>query len=228
MEKFFIGLLLAACVTFAVAGYFSAPEKDAGGYVTVDILGVTEDGEGVVMPLGMSVRPGNGKIFVDVSRPLFSPDTQENMRTAVKAAAAAAGKDPGKYDFTFFLGSEDTTVQGPSAGAAMAIGALALLENKHIKRGYYITGKITPDGRIEPVGSVLEKAGALPAGSVLLVPANQSTDTKKVEECSVSTARGYYRTDCRIEYVPVDVEEETGVNIIEVKSLEEAAEIMLE
>ena len=49
---------------------------------------------------------------------------------------------------------------GPSAGAAMTVGFIALFKGDHIQRGIALTGTIEPGGQIGPVGSIPDKIRA--------------------------------------------------------------------
>nr|MBI3614293.1 hypothetical protein [Nitrospirota bacterium] len=64
---------------------------------------------------------------------------------------------------------------GPSAGAAMAIGFLAVLRGDPIIRGVALTGTLQPEGRIGPVGAIPDKvrAAAREGYRTILIPQGQ-------------------------------------------------------
>jgi Lon-like protease len=68
-----------------------------------------------------------------------------------------------------------TGSDGPSAGAAMAVGFIALFKGEHIQRGIALTGTIEPGGQIGPVGSIPDKirAAAREGYRTILVPRGQ-------------------------------------------------------
>ena len=68
-----------------------------------------------------------------------------------------------------------TTSDGPSAGAAMAVGFLAVFRGDRIVRGVAVTGTIEPDGRIGPVGGIPDKIRAAKREGyrLVIVPAGQ-------------------------------------------------------
>lgn len=68
-----------------------------------------------------------------------------------------------------------TNSDGPSAGAAMAVGFLAVLRGDPILRGVALTGTLQPEGRIGPVGSIPDKvrAAAREGYRTILVPQGQ-------------------------------------------------------
>ncbi len=69
---------------------------------------------------------------------------------------------------------------GPSAGAAMAIGFLAVLRGEPITRGVAMTGTLQPDGRIGPVSGIPDKirAAAREGYRTVLIPGGQLTDPR--------------------------------------------------
>lgn len=73
-----------------------------------------------------------------------------------------------------------TSSDGPSAGAAMAVGFVAVLKGEKIIRGIALTGMIGPDGRIGPVGAIPDKirAAAREGYRTVLVPQGQLHDPR--------------------------------------------------
>jgi PDZ domain-containing protein len=71
-----------------------------------------------------------------------------------------------------------TGSDGPSAGAAMAVGFIALFKGEHFQRGIALTGTIEPGGQIGPVGSIPDKirAAAREGYRTVLVPRGQMHD----------------------------------------------------
>ena len=73
-----------------------------------------------------------------------------------------------------------TSTDGPSAGAAMAVGFLAVLKGDTVQRGIALTGTIEPDGRIGAVGAIPDKirAAAREGYRTILIPQGQSSDPR--------------------------------------------------
>lgn len=69
---------------------------------------------------------------------------------------------------------------GPSAGAVMAVGFLAVLRGDSIIRGIALTGTLESDGRIGPVGGIPDKvrAAAREHYRMVLVPQGQLHDPR--------------------------------------------------
>ena len=73
-----------------------------------------------------------------------------------------------------------TGSDGPSAGAAIAVGFIALFKGDHIQRGIALTGTIEPGGQIGPVGSIPDKirAAVREGYRTVLVPSGQMHDPR--------------------------------------------------
>lgn len=71
-----------------------------------------------------------------------------------------------------------TGTDGPSAGAVMTVGFTALLKGEHIRRGIALTGTITKDGTIGPVGGIPDKirAASREGYRTVLIPQGQRDD----------------------------------------------------
>jgi Lon-like protease len=71
-----------------------------------------------------------------------------------------------------------TGSDGPSAGAAMAVGFIAMFKDEHIQRGIALTGTIEPGGQIGPVGGIPDKirAAVREGYCTVLIPRGQIHD----------------------------------------------------
>lgn len=162
----------------------------------IHVLGVT-DGEGVALKLYVEKRPGSGRILVDIKNTLLETDLQSAALNSLAAAENLTGVKI-EEDIVFTMSSPlegDIVLTGESAGAAMAIAIVALIEDREINENAVITGAVTARGKILSVSQVLSKAQAAKnAGAdTLLVPEGQGRD--------------------------VDI---PGLRVVEVKTLEEA------
>lgn len=75
---------------------------------------------------------------------------------------------------------QPTGSDGPSAGAAMAVGFIALLKGESIQRNIALTGTLEPGGQIGPVGSIPDKirAAAREGYRTVLIPRGQTHDAQ--------------------------------------------------
>lgn len=165
------------------------------------VLGVTE-GKGVALKLSVEKRPGDGSVLVDVRNNLFETDLQNAALNSLAAAENLTGAKIND-DIVFTMTTPlkgDIVLKGESAGAAMAITIIALIEDREIRENTVITGAITTSGKILSVSQIDSKArAAREAGAdTLLVPEGQGRDVE----------------------IP-------GLRIVEVKTLDEALKYIL-
>ena len=162
--KMHILLLLLLLVPFV---------EGCSGEASMQVPAVIGDGGGLV---NASIRlvPGDGQIFITVN-PYTATDTQMSMEEALEVAREESGNDGSECDFLISFERLDLggRIEGPSAGAAMAVVAYSLLEeNATIRQDAIITGSISSGGRIGAVGGLAEKAkaAALDGADYFIIP----------------------------------------------------------
>ncbi len=126
------------------------------------LLAVSLDGNesiGTIADLYLEVKDGSGRIFID-SYPLTKVDTQFSTRIANKIACDYINLDCTRYDFYYTIRAGSSIIGGPSAGAAITLLTISVLENTPFPDDVAITGTINSAGIIGPVGGVAEKTKA--------------------------------------------------------------------
>ncbi|HIQ50234.1 MAG TPA: hypothetical protein EYH56_03510 [Nanoarchaeota archaeon] len=191
---------------------------------TLYLLAVDQEGEGVVIPLKVEVRPGTGKVLANIENLLFWIDTQHSLQIARDIAANITGRDPESFDVIYTLESNASIVGGPSAGAAFAIATIAALKNITLNNSVLITGTINEDGTIGEVGGIYEKAeAAKKAGAkIVLVPPGQATEIKLVPEEKCITRPGFIFCETIYKRKKINISEKIGIEIKEVSNIYEA------
>ncbi len=103
---------------------------------------------------------------------VVSEDWKEGVKQAVVAAMKAVGEDGREWVITIKNRSFSKLTEGMSASSAVAVGIMASLRDDDVKSDVALTGKIMPDGQIEPVGALLIKveAAARAQFKTILVP----------------------------------------------------------
>ncbi|MBD3203567.1 hypothetical protein GF327_04685 [Candidatus Woesearchaeota archaeon] len=107
--------------------------------------------------LFLEIKPGSGRIFID-SFPLTKLDTVMSTRFANEIACDFIDKDCVRYDFFYTIRANTAIVGGPSAGAAISILTISVLEDIPLRKDAAITGTINSGGLIGPVSGIKEKA----------------------------------------------------------------------
>lgn len=156
-------------------------------------IGILDEGVGEVISLRVTLVGEENSIAVDLSYVTYGENVQKSARDAVAAVAFLENKKSLGIGVQIRVGSpeEVARVDGPSAGAAMAIAIFARLHHKQIDNGVLITGTIRPNATIGWVGSVEEKAIAARdwGARLLLVPRGQRVDVDGIEIVEVSDLR---------------------------------------
>ncbi len=142
-------------------------------------IGVKETGEGIVIPIEAKLTKGTGSISVNIKNVDMLAGTQDSVRAAVAAAARYTELSTAEKDIQIsFINKEPeiVVIDGPSAGAAIALAIIAGLKNASLASDVLITGTIDSEGMIGQVGSVPNKIAAARAwgANQILVPAGQS------------------------------------------------------
>ncbi|HJT19519.1 MAG TPA: S16 family serine protease [Nitrospira sp.] len=136
-------------------------------------------------------------------------DWKDGVRGAVKAALRELAVDGRDWVVTVKNRSYNAVTDGASASGAVAVGIVAAWRGETPRPGVAMTGQISPDGRILPVGNVPQKVEAA-AGErfkTVLVPSGQMY----TEEWDLTALAG-----------------KLGVTIIEVRTLDEAYRAMVQ
>ncbi len=191
----------------------------------INLAAVDNKGNGVVTPLSAEVKPGDGKILINIDKLNYWTDTQQSMQTARDVAERITGVNMKKVDLIYSLKTDNATlVGGPSAGAALTLATIAALKNKTLPKDIMMTGTIEEDGSIGKVGGIIEKAAAAKAvgAKLFLVPKGEGTQvyTKPEEKCA--RAAGFLICETNYNQIKVSVGESVGIEIKEVATIEDA------
>lgn len=189
------------------------------------------DGEevGVITTLKVLAIPGDGRTLTNIENLLFWVDTQHSIRTAKKVASEITGMDLSKIDIIYTIETNASLIGGESAGAAITIATIAVLQNKDLNESVIITGTIDRDGNIGKVGGITLKGQAAKeyGAKLYLVPKGQGSieEYEPIEKCEKIGAI----TLCRIEYKAkeINVGEVVGIEVVEVENIEDALKYFL-
>jgi predicted S18 family serine protease len=155
----------------------------------IPVLGVTMEsnptGQVVYLVLSFEKRRDEGGLAVLFrSTPSgFSRMTQTAVEEAIYRTAQALDVSPRSWTVMLSLPYPGITVYGDSCTAMIALSVLALAKGDVIPFDRVITGTITPDGHIGPVGEVSLKVAAAKEAHLrwVLVPA-QEVDADRDED----------------------------------------------
>lgn len=178
---------------------------------------------GSVTNITVFVTEGWGDVYVSTYS-LTQEDFQGAATAAARVVTKLLGLDFSRYNYYFRVKSDAVIIGGPSAGVAMAVAVYSALTGTPINRTVMVTGMISPDGTVGPVGGIYEKAQAAVSqgAKVFLVPPGQSVVTtyrtviRRIGPFRVST---YEPQQINLtEYAAKN----WGLRVIEVATLEDA------
>lgn len=172
----FLTLLLSLVCLNPLGNIAGAHEGPREQYVPV--LGVTigEKPAGIViyvMVLFTERSDAEGLEVHFLSGPgRFAQKTQAATVQAISGAARALGLSTDSWSVGLSVPYPDLVLEGDSLSAMIGLSVAAMAKGKAIPRQRVISGTVTPDGRIGPVGDVwLKIAAAYQAGlHMVLVP----------------------------------------------------------
>lgn len=196
----------------------------SGSVVSIYIPAVDSRGNGVATTLVVEAKPGTGRVLVNVNQLLFWVDTQQSIQVAKKVAQDFTHANFSKLDLVYSIETNASLIEGPSAGAALAIATIIAVENKTLNRSVMITGTINEDGSIGQVGGIIPKAKAAKevGATLFLVPEGQGTEVNYVPEEKCEKIGSF--TFCTTTYKKVkeNVAKSIGINVKEVSNIEDA------
>lgn len=175
------GLFL--CVT--LVGPF-APSALANSVVELPILAAIRSNHGGVFELlllqwDQAESPDPVTLQWQIGNVVLGSSNLNSMATAFRYAIDHTPSVRHTGHVTVFgIAYAPTGSDGPSAGAAMAVGFLSMFKGDPLTRGVALTGTIQPDGSIGPVGSIPDKvrAAAREGYRTVLIPSGQLHDSR--------------------------------------------------
>ncbi len=179
--------------------------SNEGGNVTGGITPVTASTTISKQPTGYSV---------DLSG-FTSAGTGAIWNSAASSAAAVAtlnsGLDPRTVSVKFDVNEQ---IDGPSAGGLMGTGVTADINKATVKPDTTMTGSITPDGALGPVGGIPEKIRAAKANGInqVLIPTGQTETWDPRTQAKVNV---------------VELGKQIGVEVREVPSIQQAYPLLV-
>lgn len=223
--------LLAAILALFLMSFQAFATDPSGdyGHVSMIIPAVEKSGSGQVgsmATLDIFIKPGNGHVFVDTV-PLTELDTQVGGRIAKEAVEETLGMSLEKYDIFYVIRSDAPVISGPSGGAAMATGLMAIVLNLSVDRRVIMTGTCSPDGSVGRVGGIIEKSGAVASagGRVFLIPKGQAVvimeNSTVIENSTIIISQSEKKVVDAVEYG-----KSLNITIVEVSDISEALAYM--
>lgn len=168
---------LCCCLSGTTVEAFSQSQEQI-----IPILGVTMENKpiGTVANIILSFQErddDDGLIVQFRSAPgRFSRMAQTAVQQAIYRAARAGGMKPDSWTVILSVPYPGVTIYGDSLSAMISISILAMAKGESIPADRVITGAVSPDGHITPVGSLPLKVAAANAAHLRRVVIPEEMD----------------------------------------------------
>jgi uncharacterized protein len=156
------------------------------------VIGIDPYGNGVVIPLKVEIKKGEGRVLLNIANVRFDTSLQNSAQKAVKVAQEITKFNLSEKDILITIASPapwKPEIAGESGGAAICIALIAAIQNKTINEKVLITGTIEIDHTIGRVGAVYQKAVAAKksGASKFIVPIGQKVWVDELEVLEIFT-----------------------------------------
>ncbi len=123
--------------------------------------------------------PGSGKLILTGQ---LGEVMKESAQAALTLAKQRLGDSLDKFDLHVHVPAGATPKDGPSAGVAMYLALVSLLEDRAVRNDVAMTGEISLRGLVLPIGGLKEKTlAALRAGiKTVMLPRRNEKDLEDV------------------------------------------------
>lgn len=173
-----------------IKGYLGDPETvanrpDPNGVGMATGLAVSGYG-GAAFNVEVLVNKGGGEIVILHKMKEMMQDSARITKELLESLAPEIGLGPdpfaGKKVVINIPSSEDNN--GPSGGVTMAAAIVSRLSGRAVKQGVAMTGEITLNGKVKPIGGLREKilAAHRMGYTTVLYPAANQKDIKEIPE----------------------------------------------
>lgn len=142
---------------------------------------------GDILPIEVTYYKGNGKLILTGSLGEVMQESAHIALSYIKANAKEFGinfKLFEENDLHIHLPEGAVNKEGPSAGIALATALISVLSNKAVSSDVSMTGELTLQGRVLPIGGLKEKIlGASRAGiKKIFLPKQNEKDLDEIPE----------------------------------------------
>ncbi|MGC9114247.1 MAG: S16 family serine protease [Candidatus Micrarchaeia archaeon] len=164
--------ILALAIAASYAGYLIATPP--ASTIEFNAPAVSEDGRGVMIPFKLSIKPGEGRLLVNIAQTSFKADVENSLRKAKANAEKFMSVSLQHADLIVEAQPQQKIVGGESAGAAFTIAIISLYSGHALNNQATVSATINENGDIGEVDGIEEKIiAAREAGKTTFVVSKQ-------------------------------------------------------
>jgi ATP-dependent Lon protease len=138
---------------------------------------------GEVLTLESRSMPGKGQMLLTGQLGDVMQESAKTARSLVRAYASSHDEHVfDKEEIHIHVPSGAIPKDGPSAGVAISVALMSLALKRVMKSGFAMTGEVTLNGRVLPVGGIKEKVMAAARHTLthIIIPWNNQGDLEKI------------------------------------------------
>ena len=150
--------------------------------VTLDLPAVSTENVGSLVRINITTTEGTGKIYFAIP-PYNGISYQESFMNSLNFIDSQKVNFSKQNDFYIdFYGEYTSSVEGASGGVATSVLLKSIAENKTINDSIVVTGEISSQGEVLPVGGIPEKlfASYFNNKSMFLIPSSTPVNEKVI------------------------------------------------
>ena len=159
--------LIAALIGIFALAAVASPATVGTSFIHAPAV-ILFNNTGSLTNISVTITNGNGTVNV-IGPAVVGQSTIQSAQTAAMYASTYTHHNESLYNFTYSIEDAGDNVSGPSAGAAMTMLAISAFDGKPLRPDFTMTGTISPDGGIGPIGGVYDKVAAAKANGMRLV-----------------------------------------------------------
>jgi len=169
LKIFFIFILTLSVLSF-LEGYFSSPS----GFITFYAPAITTGNTGELVPFSLAIKPGFGRVFINIQNASFAPDVQQSFLLARRDAEQIMNVNLNNYDLYLVINNNGGSVSGESAGALFASAIVSVFTGKPLNSKTEISAMLASNNSLLPVDGIDEKIlAAYAAGKTRFIVSSQ-------------------------------------------------------
>ena len=146
----------------------------------MEIEAAAEKGDGLLRVTGIVEQEDLGEAGHTLRRKSTALSSAENVQTLLRRLGYLDGGTDIHINFPGGM-----PVDGPSAGAAMAVAAVSALTGRPVDGSAAITGEISVQGRVLPVGGVPAKVEAAKKAGLVRVLVPRDNDAQRLQNAGI-------------------------------------------